>query len=361
MFRYKDYIPLPPWSDGEPGSPYRNAKNPVGDRRRRIGQGIVSLSVLVNLYFLYATFTSWPAPLDNYQALNTHPILDTKALVAIKPANSQDNVIVTGLYTDAFATAVATLGHTLNVANSSAARLLYYLPDKVSERALCIATVSGWEPVRIERIAPPFRGVHRHFLDQYSKLHLWTLDQRGYQSVMYVDSDTIVRRNFDEVFRLPYTFAAVPDVYTDSQGYVTAFNAGVMFLRPDTELFHDMVSKIATAHYPAEQAEQAFLNHYFGAEVLRLPYAYNGNLAIKKRTPKLWTALQDEMRIMHLTMAKPFLQGDYAEVAMDQLERNAERVARKKPVFKEEIAEWVEAWLETRRTYASKLVKCNAL
>ena len=100
---------------------------------------------------------------------------------------------MTGLYTDAFAPAVATLGHTLNRANSSASRLLFYLPDKISARALCIAKASGWEPVQIERIAPPFRGVHRHFLDQYSKLQLWTLDQRNFRAVVYLDADTLVR------------------------------------------------------------------------------------------------------------------------------------------------------------------------
>ena len=126
-------------------------------------------------------------------------------------------------------------------------------------------------------------------------------------------------------------------------------------------LFEDMVAKIASARYPAEQAEQAFLNLYFGAEAVRLPYAYNANLAIKGRTPALWEALQDEMRIMHFTMAKPFLQGDYAEVPLNQLERNAEKVARKKPKYKREIVEWLEAWHETRRVYRSKIDKCDAL
>ncbi|TFK87575.1 glycosyltransferase family 8 protein [Polyporus arcularius HHB13444] len=359
MFRrYKDYLPLSLLPDDEEGTPYRPQKTDM--RRRLLTRGLVLVSVVVNLYFVYSSFTAWPAPLDDYQSLNTHPVVEEKAL-SFKPPNPRDNAVVTGLYTDAFATAVATLGHTLNVANSSASRLLFYLPDKISKRALCIASVSGWDPIPIERIAPPFSGVHRHFLDQYSKLHLWTLDQRGYESVVYVDADALVRRNFDELFRLPFTFGAVPDVYTTAQGYVTSFNAGVMFLRPDTELYNDMVAKIATARYPAEQAEQAFLNLYFGAEVLRLPYAYNANLAIKKRTPALWDALQDEMRIMHFTMAKPFLQGDYAEVPLNQLERNAEKVARKKPAFKREIVEWLEAWHETRRVYRSKLDKCNAL
>ncbi len=278
----------------------------------------------------------------------------------LKPANSHNNAVVTGLYTDAFATAVATLGHTLNAANSTAARLLFYLPDKVSKRALCVAQISGWEAIPIQRIAPPFKGVGRHFLDQYSKLHLWTLDQQGFESVVYVDADALVRRNFDELFRLPYSFGAVPDVYLDAQGYTTSFNAGVLFVRPDTALFNDMVSKIATAHYPAEQAEQAFLNLYFGAEAVRLPYAYNANLAIKQRTPQLWSALKDEMRIVHYTLAKPFLQGDYAEVPLDQLDRNAEKVAQKKWRYKEEVEEWLASWHETKKTYATKLAECNA-
>ncbi|KAI8968616.1 nucleotide-diphospho-sugar transferase [Trametes punicea] len=339
MFRSRDYIPLSTRANGDHGSPHGKARN-IYDKRRRILQGAVALSVVVNLYLLYTWYMTWPLPLDNYQELNTYPIIDVSALDYLPPANPHNHAVVTGLYTDAFATAVATLGHTLNVANSSASR--------ISRRALCIATVSGWQPVPIERIAPPFRGVHRHFLDQYSKLHLWTLDQRGYKSVVYVDADALVRRNFDELFRLPWTFAAVPDVYVKPQGAY----AGA--------LFRDMVAKIATAHYPAEQAEQAFLNHYFGAEALRLPYAYNANLAIKKRTPALWKGLQDEMRIMHFTMAKPFLQGDYDEVPIAQLEKNAEKVARRKSAFREEITEWLEAWRDTRSTYETKLAECDA-
>ncbi|KAI0645178.1 nucleotide-diphospho-sugar transferase [Trametes meyenii] len=360
MPRYRDYIPLPALADGEHENGNGKHKSTHG-KRRRIVLGLLALSVLANVYFIYSTSTEWQAPLDNYQALNTHPIVDAKALPSLSPVNPREHAVVTGLYTDAFATAVATLGHTLNTANSSAARLLFYLPDKISRRALCIATVSGWEPVPIERIAPPFRGVHRHFLDQYSKLQLWTLDRRGYKSVVYVDADALVRRRFDELFRLPHTFAATPDVYATAPGYVTAFNAGVMVIRPDGALFDDMVRKIATARYPAEQAEQAFLNLYFGAEALRLPYAYNGNLAIKLRTPALWAGMQDEMRIVHFTLAKPFLQGDYEEVPMDELEKNAEKVARKKTAFKEEIAEWLEAWRETRRIYGSQLAQCDAL
>ena len=270
---------------------------------------------------------------------------------------------MTGLYTDAFAPAVATLGHTLARTNTSAARLVFYLPDKVSARALCVARAAGWEPVEIARIAPPRAGAHRHFLDQFSKLRLWTLDARGFRAVVYLDADTLVRRPLDELFRLPHAFAAVPDVYAGARaaGYGLAFNAGVLVLRPDSALFADMLAKSASARYPALEAEQAFLNLYFGAEALRLPYAYNANLAIRERTPALWDALQTEMRVLHFTKIKPFLQGDYAEVPMDQLAENAARVARRKPLYKKEAQEWVDAWEATRAAYGDEFARCQAL
>ena len=96
---------------------------------------------------------------------------------------------------------MATLGHTLNVANSSAARLLFYLPDKISKQALCVATASGFVAHPVQRIPPPENGhgMNAHFLDQYTKLSLWSPDTlpRPAHTVVYLDSDTLVLRNFD--------------------------------------------------------------------------------------------------------------------------------------------------------------------
>ncbi|KAH8996229.1 hypothetical protein EDB92DRAFT_1842772 [Lactarius akahatsu] len=40
----------------------------------------------------------------------------------------------------------------------------------------------------------------------------------------------------------------------------------------------------------------------------RLLYVYNANLAIREseKSPALWNALRDEMRIVHYTVPKPF-------------------------------------------------------
>ena len=64
-----------------------------------------------------------------------------------------------------------------------------------------------------------------------------------------------------------------------------------------------MLEKLETAVYPFLMAEQALLNV---SQVTRLPLAYNANLAIKPRSPKLWETMEDDMRIVHYTLDKPF-------------------------------------------------------
>ena len=66
--RYREYIPLPNLPDGDQGSPHNKLKN-TNDKRRKVVAWLVAFSVFVNLYYLYSWYTTWPLPLDNYQAL----------------------------------------------------------------------------------------------------------------------------------------------------------------------------------------------------------------------------------------------------------------------------------------------------
>jgi len=275
--------------------------------------------------------------------------------------NADEHAVVTTLYTDAFAAAVATLGHTLRRVNISARLILLYLPDQISEASLCLATSSGFEARPVSRISPPHNGtgVHPHFVDQFTKLSLWTMDQIGIKSLVYLDADTLVRRNFDELFSLPFNFGAVPDVYLDDPGFTLGFNAGMLFLRPSSAIFQSMTSQLATANYPLMDAEQSYLNHFFGAEAVRLPYAYNGNLAIKMRKPEMWKATLSEQRIIHYTLHKPFLQGDYEEVPFEQMEdRILDQAEGWGGAFMEETLWWGSMFKEFKKTYKKRVDKC---
>lgn len=239
---------------------------------------------------------------------------------------------------------------------------MLHIPDKISEEALCIATSTGFEAIPVQRIPPPRngRGVHRHFLDQYTKLTIWTLDQIGIDAVIYLDADTLVKRNMDELFRLPHNFAAVPDIFLDSRGFTLSFNAGVMFVRPSTNVFNTMVEQIYTASYRAKDAEQSFLNHFYGAEAVRLPYVYNGNQALKKRSAKLWEGMKHELRLVHFTMVKPFLGRDYAEVKLEDLDKHSLKQSNNKGgIYKEEVLWWRDMWAETRALYSQHMNQCR--
>ena len=233
--------------------------------------------------------------------------------------------VVTTLYTDSYASAVATLGHSLQKVNTTARLIMLYLPSKISPASLCLATSSGFIPHPIERIAPPGggKGVNPQFIDQFTKLNLWTLDSIGVKSAVYLDADTLVKRNFDELFALPFRFAAAPDVWGDWRGFTLEFNAGVMFVRPDSAVFRHMLEVLPTARFPLGFAEQAYLNQYFAADAVRLPVVYNGNLAAKVRYPAMWAAMESEMRVVHYTLTKPFLSAQFKPIPLDIL---AERV-----------------------------------
>lgn len=117
------------------------------------------------------------------------------------------------------------------------------------------------------------------------------------------------------------------------------------------------------AEYPLGQAEQAFLNLYLGGTSMRLPYIYNGNLAIKTRSPVLWRRLADEMRIVHYTLVKPFLHEIESssdtilsplevEKAMDQNE------GRENGLFAEEVGWWREAYRRMMSEHGNDIAKC---
>ncbi|OBZ65706.1 putative prephenate dehydrogenase [NADP(+)] [Grifola frondosa] len=240
----------------------------------------------------WATHRTRAISLDHYQRLHTKELVNSALMDSSHRPNQNEDAIVTSLYTDDFAFAAAILGHSLNRVNTTARRILMYIPDQVSPHALCIATATGFTPHPVTRIPPPEggRGIYSHFADQFTKLKLWELDRFGVKGAVYLDADTLVLRNFDELFGLPYDFAAVPDVYDN--GFAVSFNAGVLLMRPSSALYRQMVANIETAWYWRHEAEQAFLNAFYGAQALRLPYAYNVNLAMKQRSLGLWEALE---------------------------------------------------------------------
>ncbi|KAJ8508184.1 hypothetical protein ONZ45_g9531 [Pleurotus djamor] len=327
---------------------------------------ILGLSIVIICLLRILLRPLWK-PLDDYQIMNPLPVAQTawKSL----PPIPNDRAVVTTLYSDNFAIAAAVLGHSILSVNSTARLIILYIDGQVSEEALCISKAGGWEPIAVPRIAPPHgdKSVYSRFVDQYTKLNLWGLDRHGIKSVVYLDGDTLVRRNFDELFDLPFNFAAVPDVYgpKDPRGFSLSFNAGVMALKTSSAALTHMKSMIGRARYPTGEAEQAFLNVYFASKAARLPYIYNANLAIKRRNLAVWKELSNELSIIHYTLWKPFLasfkQPNDKILSTEETEAAVDRAQTEMSDWAEEFEWWRDSFRQTMDDKGESIERCRTV
>ncbi|KAH8824895.1 glycosyltransferase family 8 protein [Flagelloscypha sp. PMI_526] len=292
-------------------------------------------------------------PLVHYSSVNPFPALQDE----FSPTVEDERAFVTSLYSDTYAHAVATLGHSLERQNVKSRRIVMYIADQVSEAALCIVRTQGWELLPINRIAPPHNGHHIHgtFIDQYTKLQLWSFDTLGIRSLVYMDADMLLLRPIDHqfLFDTPFNFAAVPD-NIDSP----LFNAGMLVLKPDSRVYRDLLVKMTTAEFNLEWAEQTFLNLYFGMQAFRLPWIFNANVWIKKSSPNLWEAMKDEMTIIHYTSAKPFPPYHGGLLTWEEMEYAVDQKIDSQPDWEEELLWWKDTWSDMRDQSFEELAQC---
>ena len=140
----------------------------------------------------------------------------------------------------------------------------------------------------------------------YTKLQIWNLVD--YDKVVYIDADTLVLQNVDELFERP-TPAAAPDTFPPDK-----FNAGVMVIRPSTDTFKDMMSKInVLGSY--DTGDTGFLNEYFPkwfemSAGHRLPFGYNAlrtmHWLTAPRTKGYWNAVKPLKIIHYCSSPKPW-------------------------------------------------------
>ncbi|KAF7984692.1 hypothetical protein HWV62_12982 [Athelia sp. TMB] len=382
------YEPLPAQGHGRSGA--RDAA-----RRRQLLSliilgGVILIAVGMAIPKLVGSWFRPPpwGPLEDFQNLNTIPLLN-------KPyyADPSKHAIVSSLYSDSYAIAVAVLAHSARQANTSARLILTYpeFTKRVSPAALCVARASGWELHPVPLIPAPNggHGVYHRFLETFTKLQIWGFDAPdvGVEQVVYLDADTLVRRNFDELFALPWGLGAVPDVYANHKGFALSFNSGVLSLRTSSAALEEMrlVLDVLAAEGGREhghrhghdavqlgEADQSFLNAYYGANVVRLPYVYNANLAIKERSPELWEAMvmHDEMRVVHYTLVKPFVdvakvdaeRGDESQLKVvlgEQLKRINENAKRERGgIFRNEMGWWWDAYESMMSERGSEIRQC---
>jgi len=127
----------------------------------------------------------------------------------------------------------------------------------------------GSSIVEVSRIQPPFEIAGKWFQDIFSRLHLWNL--LDFEQVTYLDADALlINDDADGIFNeCDADFCAVgrdrlsfDELISDesrNMGDTQLFNAGVMVLRPDKDVFDYLVNealpekKISDAEYSADE------------------------------------------------------------------------------------------------------------
>jgi len=227
----------------------------------------------------------------------------------------REGAYVTLLYGEDFLLGVRVLGQSIRETKTTY-DLVVIVTGALSKQSQKTLRRDGWIVRNVDTIANPGKGPQSgkgypaRFSAVYTKLTIFNLTQ--YKKVVYLDADTIMLRNSDELFECPGFCAALR--------HSERLNSGVMTVTPSEDMYNDMISKIAT--YPSYTGgDQGFLNAYFedfinaplfdseeiptDANMMRLPTGYNADIGLYLLNSNRWMISQDDIKIVHYTLG-PF-------------------------------------------------------
>uniref|UniRef100_A0A8D0PE48 glycogenin glucosyltransferase n=1 Tax=Sus scrofa TaxID=9823 RepID=A0A8D0PE48_PIG len=137
--------------------------------------------------------------------------------------------------------------------------------SRVFDEVLEVKQLDSADDVHLAFLKRPELGV------TLTKLHCWTLTH--YSKCVFLDADTLVLANIDELFDRT-EFSAAPD-----PGWPDCFNSGVFVFQPSLET-HGLLLRHAADHGSFDGADQGLLNSFFSswstADIHKhLPFIYN--------------------------------------------------------------------------------------
>ncbi|XP_071018147.1 glycogenin-2-like [Oncorhynchus clarkii lewisi] len=135
----------------------------------------------------------------------------------------------------------------------------------VFDQVLVVDVLDSGDQAHLSWLGRPELGV------TFTKLHCWTLTQ--YSKCVFLDADTLVLCNVDELFERE-ELSAAPD-----PGWPDCFNSGVFVFRPSL-ITHGRLLEHARQHGSFDGGDQGLLNTFFSDWAVRdiskhLPFVYN--------------------------------------------------------------------------------------
>nr|XP_036668879.1 glycogenin-1 isoform X1 [Drosophila suzukii] len=138
----------------------------------------------------------------------------------------------------------------------------------------------------------------------FTKLHCWRLVQ--FEKCVFLDADTLVLQNCDELFERE-ELSAAPDV-----SWPDCFNSGVFVFRPSVDTF-SQITEFAVKNGSFDGGDQGLLNQFFGdwatADIKKhLPFVYNVTAYASYCYLPAFKQFRDKIKILHFAgKLKPWL------------------------------------------------------
>ncbi|XP_013921804.1 PREDICTED: glycogenin-1-like [Thamnophis sirtalis] len=137
----------------------------------------------------------------------------------------------------------------------------------------------------------------------FTKLHCWTLTQ--YSKCVFMDADTLVLCNVDELFERQ-ELSAAPD-----SGWPDCFNSGVFVFQPSLKTFKHLL-QFASEHGSFDGGDQGLLNSFFSSWATKdinkhLPFIYNLSTSTVYTYAPAFQHFGKDTKVIHfLGPAKPW-------------------------------------------------------
>uniref|UniRef100_A0A3P9QEA8 glycogenin glucosyltransferase n=1 Tax=Poecilia reticulata TaxID=8081 RepID=A0A3P9QEA8_POERE len=179
------------------------------------------------------------------------------------------SAFVTLATNDSYARGAMVLGKSLRNHNTSKKLVVLVGPQSVLKNIFdevkVVDVLDSGDTAHLAMMKRPDLGV------TFTKLHCWTLTH--YSKCVFMDADTLVLSNIDELFERE-ELSAAPD-----PGWPDCFNSGVFVFRPSVET-HGKLLQYCTEHGSFDGGDQGVLNGFFSdwatADISKhLPFIYN--------------------------------------------------------------------------------------
>ncbi|KAF2433221.1 nucleotide-diphospho-sugar transferase [Tothia fuscella] len=226
-------------------------------------------------------------------------------------AVSGEDVYFTLVMNDQYLPGAAVLAHSLRDGGTKKKLAALITLETISADAITELKALFDYVIPVDRIANP-NPANLHLMSRadllysFTKIALWR--QTQFRKIVYIDSDVVALRAPDELFDVPASFAAAPDV-----GWPDAFNSGVMVISPNMGDYWALQT-LAASGDSFDGADQGLLNQYYEhKDWHRLSFTYNCTPSAEYQWEPAYRFHKSNIKMVHfIGKNKPWTKGRQA-------------------------------------------------